>query len=71
MQVLSLASLGELRIQLCCELWCKSQTDPAWLWLWLWCGTAAVAPIQPLAWGLPYAMGVTLKKKKKDVKVKN
>ena len=29
--------------------------DPALLWLW--CRLAAVAPIQPLAWELPYAMG--------------
>ena len=32
-------------------------------WLWLWCGLAAVAPIQPLAWELPYAMGAALKRK--------
>ena len=29
--------------------------------LWLWCKPAAAAPIQPLAWKLPYAMGVALK----------
>ena len=33
--------------------------------LWLWCKPAAAAPIQPLAWELPYATGVALKKKKK------
>ena len=33
--------------------------------LWLWCRTAATALIQPLAWELPYAMGVALKRKKK------
>ena len=33
--------------------------------LWLWCRLAAVAPIQPLAWEPPYAVGVALKKKKK------
>ena len=34
--------------------------------LWLQCRLAAVALIQPLAWGsLPYAMGVALKKKKR------
>ena len=32
--------------------------------LWLWCRLAAVAPIQPLAWELPEAMGVALKNKK-------
>ena len=38
--------------------------------LWLWCRPAAVAPIQPLAWELPYAMGVDLKKQKKKKKKK-
>ena len=33
--------------------------------LWLWCRPAAAAPIRPLAWELPYAMGRALKKKKK------
>ena len=32
--------------------------------LWLWHGLAAVAPIRPLAWELPYAMGVALKRQK-------
>ena len=32
---------------------------------WLWCGPAATAPIGPLAWEPPYAMGVVLEKKKK------
>ena len=30
--------------------------------LWLWHGPAATAPIGPLAWELPYAMGVALKR---------
>ena len=38
--------------------------------LWLWCRLAAVAPIQPLAWELPYAAGVALKKPKKQKKKK-
>ena len=37
--------------------------DPAWLWLW----PAAVAPIQPLAWELPYVIGAALKKEKKKI----
>ena len=39
-------------------------TDAAqiWLLLWLWCRPAAVAPIGPLAWELPYASGAALKK---------
>ena len=31
--------------------------------LWLWCRPATVAPIQPLAWELPYALGGAPKKK--------
>ena len=30
--------------------------------LWLWCRPAAVAPIQLLAWELPYAAGPAVKK---------
>ena len=30
--------------------------------LWLWHRLAAAAPIRPLAWELPYAMGEALKK---------
>ena len=33
--------------------------------LWLWCRLAAVALIWPLAWELPHAVGVALKRKKK------
>ena len=36
--------------------------------LWLWCRPAAVAPIQPLAWELPYASGKALKRKRKKEK---
>ena len=46
--------------------------DPALLWLWHW--PAAVAPIQPLAWELPYATDVYAffgpKKQKKKKKKK-
>ena len=38
--------------------------------LWLWCRPAAVALIRPLAWALPYATGVALKKKKKKKRKK-
>ena len=33
------------------------------LWLWLW--PAAIAPILPLAWDLPYVMSVALKRQEK------
>ena len=42
--------------------------DLVLLWLWGW--LAATAPIQPLAWALPYAMGAALKKKTNDKKRK-
>ena len=38
--------------------------DPVLLWLW-W-RLAAAAPIRPLAWELPYAVGVALKRKNKN-----
>ena len=38
-------------------------SDPGLLWLWLW--LAAVVPLRPLAWELPYAAHVALLKKKK------
>ena len=31
----------------------------------LWCGPPAVAPIQPLAWELPYAAGAAIKRRKR------
>ena len=36
--------------------------DPALLWLW--CRPAALTPLRPLAWGLPYASGFGTKKQK-------
>ena len=36
----------------------------------LWCRPAATAPIQPLAWEPPYALGVALKIPKKKKKKK-
>jgi len=47
--VQSLASLSGLRIQCCCELWCR---------------LAATAPTRPLAWELPYVAGAVLKRQK-------
>ena len=35
-----------------------------WALLWLCCGQAATALIQHLAWELPYAVGVALKRQK-------
>ena len=39
--------------------------------LWLWYRLAAVAPIQPLAWEPPYAMGTALKRQKQKQKQNN
>ena len=36
--------------------------------LWLWYRSAAVAPIRPLAWELPYAAGASLKRHKQTKK---
>ena len=38
--------------------------------LWLWCGPAAVAPIRPLAWEPPYAVGAPQEMAKKPKKPK-
>ena len=46
----------------------RDDLDPARLWLW--CRLAATAPIQPLAWEPPYAVGVALKKDQKTKKKK-
>ena len=40
-------------------------SDPVLLWQWR--KPAAVAPIQPLAWELPCAMSMALKKQRKDL----
>ena len=42
--------------------WVVSMRMQVWS-LWLWYRPASVAPIQPLAWELPYAAGAALKKK--------
>ena len=45
---------------------CVEDMAQIWRWLWLGRGPAAVAPIRPLAWEPPYAMGVALKKDKRQ-----
>ena len=65
LRVQSLASLSELKDPALRERWCgfANGSDP--MLLWFWCRPAAVAPIRPLTWGPPHAMGVALKKGKK------
>ena len=55
---------GGLRIHVAvsCGVGCRCGSDP--MLLWLWCRQAAAALIWPLAWELPYAMGVALKRKR-------
>ena len=65
MWVLSLASLTVLRlgIDASCSVSCRCGLDL--VLLWLWCRPAAAALIQPLAWELPCATSVALKRKPK------
>ena len=55
----------------CHELWYtwRLSSDPALLWLW--CRLAAAAWIGPLAWELPYAAGMALKREKQKQKQTN
>ena len=46
-----------------CGVGRRHGSDPELLWLWR--GLAATAPIRPLAWEFPYAVGVALKTKNK------
>ena len=50
-------------VAMSCGVGHRCSLDPALLWLW--CRPAAVGPIRPLAWELPYAVGKALKRKKK------
>ena len=47
-----------------CGVGHRLSSDLALLLLWLWFRAATAAPIQPLAWELPYAMGAVLKKER-------
>ena len=42
--------------------------DLAWLWLWWW--LVVTAPVGPLAWERPYAVGMALKRQKTKKKKK-
>ena len=56
----------DLALPMSCGVGCRSGSDMDLALLWLWCRLAAtIAPTGPLAWELPYAAGVTLKKQKK------
>ena len=49
-----------------CGVGRRRGSDPALLWLW--CRLTATAPIGPLAWDPPYAMGAALKRRQKEKK---
>ena len=76
LQVQSLALLSGSRISIAvsCGVGCIHSLDPALLWLWR--RPVATAPIRPLAWEPPYAVGAaqeiatTTTKKTKDKKEK-
>ena len=57
-----LALLSGLSIAESCGMGCRCGLDL--VLLCLWCIPAAIAPIGPLAWELPFAAGVALKRKK-------
>ena len=50
-----------------CGVGCRGGLDRTLLWLWG--KLATTAPIQPLAWDLPHAMGTALKRPKKKKKI--
>ena len=67
------ASLSELRICRCCELWCRLQTQLGSCVAVVSCGQAAVAPIRPLAClgtSICHRFGPKKQKKKKNQKTK-
>ena len=67
-RVRSLASFNGSRsgVAMSCGVGRRCGLDPVLLWLWH--RPAAIAPIRPVAWELPYAAGVALKSKKKKKK---
>ena len=67
MRVRFVAPLTGSCIQPCCELWYRSKTQ---LRSHLAGSLAAAALIQPLAWELPYAGGMALKRKTKTEQTK-
>ena len=50
-----------------CGVGHRCSLDPTLLWVW--CTPAAAAPIQPLAWELPYVVSAALKRQKTKRKV--
>ena len=57
-----------LALPVSCGIGRRYCSDPTLLWLWH--RPEATAPIQPLAWEPPYATGVALEKRQKNLKSK-
>ena len=55
--------IGDLALLQVCSTSHRGGSNP--VSPWLWCRPAA--PIQPLAWGLPYAASAAIKRKKKKI----
>ena len=66
LRVQSLDLLSGLRIHVAMisGVGCRRGSDP--MLLWLWCRPVAPAPIGPLAWEPPYAVGAAQEMAKKD-----
>ena len=62
--VQSLTSLSGSSIAMSCCVGHRRGSDP--VLLWLWCKSVAVAPIGPLAWEPPHAVGADLKRQKNE-----
>ena len=52
-------------IAVSCGVGRRRSSDPALLWLW--CRPVAAAPIGPLAWEPPYAVGAAQRNSKKKI----
>ena len=52
-----------------CGVGCRRGSDL--MWLWLWHRPVATAPIRPLAWEPPYAMGAALEVAKRQKNKQN
>ena len=60
--------MGRLGVAVSCGVGCRRGSDPALLWIWR--RPVATAPIRPLAWEPPYAVGAAQEKGKKTKKKK-
>ena len=66
---LTLLSGLTIRVAVSCGVGHRRGSDTALLWFWH--RLVATAPIRPLPWEPPYAMSVTLKKRKNKIKKTN